>query len=285
MSNLGDNLDKAAGPPEPALDVAGLQNRAAGRARTKRRALAGGAVAALLLVGGVAFTAIQGVDGGSQVVAAGEGGDGPTSTEAPDTTTATTPTTEAPTTTIVGGTTPVGPTVTVDPGVEDPRDGSSTTVIPPATTVPPAAGVDSLRVGGTYTGKEHYRLDATECRASGNTMSHSLLSTLTVTADYDGTADPGTWTYKSDYCSRIVGDTWRGTGTFAIGLPGGETLTGTVDDETAYPTEGEPYTVKITSGSGRYEGATGVCQLTVHISDKAFGSQTQSGDFKCEIST
>ena len=288
MNDLGDDLNRAAGPPEPNLDMAGLTARARSRAVTRRRSLMGVSVAALLLVGGVAFSATRHDDRPSQLVTASDG-DG---TSAPDgSSTSVDPSNTADPTTTVDDTAPPPastPTDPVDSTTSLVAPAPTTTVVTPPSTPPttaPPAGVTSLRVSGTYTGHEEYRFNTSGCATPGMDLSHLLESTLTPTHDYDGTADPGAWTYKSNYCSKVTGSTWAGSGTFAIGLPGGETLWGTVHDSTAYPTSGEPYQVQIDSGTGKYEGATGVCEFTVHITDKALGSQTQSGDFKCEVTT
>ena len=277
MSDLGDDLNAAAGPPEPEARSRRAGRPARRRATTRRAAVVSGALGAVLILGGVAFAASNDSKP-REVLTAGEGDGGAggesTTSSTPETTTSSAPVTTTATSIVEEpGTT----TIVVAPGDPDP------TASIPATTVP-LGGLDALVISGTYTGTEQYRMDSDECRQAGMSISHGLLATLTPTSSNSGDID-GPLTLKSDYCSEVRGDTWTGSGTFALGLPGGETVTGTFTNTTSYPTDGEPYQLIITGGSGEYEGVTGVCDLTVAISDEAFGSQTQSGEFTCDIAS
>ena len=47
--------------------------------------------------------------------------------------------------------------------------------------------------------------------------------------------------------------------------------------------DGEPYVLTITGGTGRYSSASGSCALDNHLTDTAPWAQEHYGSFSCEI--
>jgi Sigma-70 region 2 len=101
----------------------------------------------------------------------------------------------------------------------------------------------------------------------------------------DELTDGTTWAVHATYCGVFEdSDRWRGTGPFtAVVGPTGDTLTGRLVSSAAVPTDGEPYTLEITGGTGAYDGATGSCTLDNHLVETGAGTQSQWGDFACAI--
>ncbi len=149
------------------------------------------------------------------------------------------------------------------PGEETPAD-----VVPPS-----GATAGGIHVEGTYRGDERFGFTAGDCPD----LDHELHSTFTLT---DGT----TWPFQATYCGDLDGDQWSGEGTFTFTTPGGDTITGTLTTAATLPTEGVPYDLAITGGTGAYAGATGACSLDNHVEPReALGAQRQSGSFVCDI--
>lgn len=146
---------------------------------------------------------------------------------------------------------------------------------PPAPTVPapttPAGGV-ATHVEGTFRGDEEFRPTDGGCPD----LDHVLTSTFELT---DGT----TWAFRADYCGTLQGEGWSGGGNFGFTTPDAETLTGTFTSSASVTSDGEPYVLTITGGTGRYAGASGSCSLDNHLTDTGPWSQEHDGSFTCEI--
>jgi len=167
------------------------------------------------------------------------------------------------------GDTPAGasPTATqVDPAV--PPSAPTT-----AATTPPPGGA-APAVAGSFRGDEQYRPTDGGCPD----LDHVLTSTFELT---DGT----TWAFRAEYCGTIQGDAWSGGGSFGFTTPDADTLTGTFTSSASVTSDGEPYVLTITGGTGRYAGASGSCALDNHLTDTAPWAQEHHGSFSCEIIT
>jgi hypothetical protein len=159
---------------------------------------------------------------------------------------------------------------------------TTTATAEPAPTSKPAPGgtggssgadVTVLPLTGTYSGTEHYTLGSEECPE----LDHVYDATITE-------ASGAEWAFHEDYCGRIdADDMWSGEGTFTITSPGGDELTGTFNSEAPADGDGAPYTLTVTGGSGRYEGASGECTADNHVERVSLGTQLQSGDIICTI--
>jgi hypothetical protein len=166
------------------------------------------------------------------------------------------------------GDTPTGasPTSTqVDPVIPS----SVPTTLAPA---PPAGDGADTAFEGTFRGDEQYRPTDGDCPD----LDHVLRSTFALT---DGT----TWAFRAEYCGTIEGETWSGGGTFGFTTPDADTLTGTFTSSASVTSDGEPYVLTITGGTGRYSGASGSCALDNHLTDTAPWAQEHHGSFSCEI--
>jgi hypothetical protein len=230
------------------LDLSDVHQRVDRRRRRRARArTAGGALGAgLLLVGVVALAAGAGDE--RPDVMANEGEipvDEPTTSAAfdPETTT-----TEIPST----STTTVAPTTSTEPAPSTTTTEPAPTTEPPPTTTAPASTVLSLR-GSYVVGSVPYA--GTETCPD---MAGGLEGTIAM-------EDGSTWTRSEHTCFSIRDDVFRGEGTFTLGAPDGSTLTGTSLSIAELPTNGVPYSLEITGGTGAYAGAEGTCDLTVNI--------------------
>jgi hypothetical protein len=153
-----------------------------------------------------------------------------------------------------------------------------TTGGPAATTADgPVAGEPvpgARQLSGTYSGTEHYALVGGDCGVRS-----ILEAEFTLT---DGAA----WAYHADYCGQIDGsnDWVSQTGDGAFTLPDGSTLTVKMPfQRLPADTDGAPYELTVTAGTGTFAGATGTCRLDNHLTDLAFGTQQQDGSFVCDI--
>jgi hypothetical protein len=170
-----------------------------------------------------------------------------------------------PTTTLAGTPTTSAPDAADDaPG----PGGTASTVQPPA----PLPADAPVQAAGTFTGHEEFRIGTGECVE----VTHDLDATFSLD---DGT----TWELHVDYCGRHEGETWYGVGPFTLTVPGGDTITGTMDSMAPEGTDGEPYELVVTGGTGAYAGSTGSCQLDNHLSDRGLASQSHEGTFTCGI--
>ena len=151
------------------------------------------------------------------------------------------------------------------------QDRGETTAPESGVTRPPAPGTE--RFSGTYSGIEHYALAGGAC---------GVQSTL----DLDFTHTDGTvWAYHADYCGQIDGPDWISqTGEGAFTLPDGSTVTVRMPfQQLPADTDGAPYELTVTGGTGTFAGASGTCRLDNHLTDVAFGTQHQDGSFVCDI--
>ena len=96
---------------------------------------------------------------------------------------------------------------------------------------------------------------------------------------------PGTM--HAEACATIVDNFYSAEGTFTITLPGG-TFSGTYVSQAHLPPPlpSTPIPHTITSGTGRFRGATGTCGLTLESNvDLEFGHQLQAGRWSCDVRT
>lgn len=127
-----------------------------------------------------------------------------------------------------------------------------------------------LTLAGTYVGIEHYALFTDRCPDTSNHLDATW---------HVGSSDIA---YVADYCGENRADgTWHGKGTVVLTDTEGSTLQGTFEHTAPIGTPGEPYVIMLTGGTGRFSGATGACNVTVHIRELRFGEQEQSGDLTC----
>jgi hypothetical protein len=163
--------------------------------------------------------------------------------------------------------------------LQDPGETAGETPGGPAATTAngPVAGEPvpgARQLSGTYSGTEHY------APIGGDCGTRSILEAeFTLT---DGTV----WAYHADYCGQIDGsDYWvsqNGDGAFT--LPDGSTLTVKLPfRRVPADTDGAPYELTVTAGTGTFAGATGTCRLDNHLTDIAFGTQQHDGTFVCDI--
>lgn len=277
MTRLSASLHEAADADAVELDLDAVHARVGVRRRRRTRLrLAGGAVGALALVGGLAVAVAAGSSDGTDVRAeapadpADPGPEGtspvtePTETSTSDPTT----TTEPPaTSTSTSTTSTTAPATTTEPPP------TSTTAPPPTTTPPPTTAPSSYRLTWTYEGLEQYRLSQPQC------------PDITHWIDADAVASDGSsWTLREDYCGTHHGSQWSGEGTFSLTAADGSSLTGRTESSApAGTTGGVPYTFFVDGGTGPYAGMTGACVVTTTMSDQVFGSQRHQGTISCEI--
>lgn len=160
-----------------------------------------------------------------------------------------------------GGSTP-------DVALGDDDDITTTT----STTVPPPVA-EAEHIEGTYEGTANYHL------AEGGPCEVVHEDQITFSL-----SDGSTWTLDHDQCGQLGEDTWSATGTFTMTAPDGATLTGTTEQrDVPMPTEGQPFELMITGGTGRFDGATGLCTLDNHVTNKQLGSQELNGPFVCDF--
>ncbi|HET6952169.1 MAG TPA: hypothetical protein VFI47_17440 [Acidimicrobiales bacterium] len=125
---------------------------------------------------------------------------------------------------------------------------------------------------GSYAGSERFGFTTGRCPD----LDHTFDATFTLSGG-------ATWAYHADYCGELDGDEWRGEGTFTFTTPPGDTLTGWFTDSATLPSEGEPYDLVITGGTGAYARALGTCHLDNQLVSTGLGAQDQSGDFSCRV--
>ncbi len=171
-------------------------------------------------------------------------------------------------------TTPTSVTSTSSTSTSSESTSSTSTSTTPTSAPGPSrpSAPRTVHVEGTFRGDEHFALFTGRC----SLLDHHLDSVFTV----DNAA---TWKFHSDYCGTIDDDLWRGQGTFTFTLEDGATLTGSFRDSARLPSAGEPYTLQITGGTRKYEGATGSCSLDNHLRQIRFGEQEQYGSFICDF--
>ncbi len=272
MNDLNRNLDDAAGAPT-VLDLGALHDRAAARRRRHRAAVAGSTLAAGILVIGVTV----GLAGGgepapaAQVTAAQGIGSSPTagpsvsSTTGPGTTIEADPTTTSPPTS--------SPTTSSTSSEPDPPITTST--VPPVSP-PPTTGPRGFSITGTFEGTTAaaYTIDPARCP--------QIVSELDATMT---TSRGETWLLHEDGCGELHDDFTRyaGAGPFTISAGSGDTLSGTYVSNAPLPTDGEPYTLTITGGTGEWAGATGTCDLDNQMETLPGGGVRQFGAFTCSV--
>jgi hypothetical protein len=157
-------------------------------------------------------------------------------------------------------------------------------VTPPPTDAPPTHGIAPSEPVLTGTGTPDatsgsYEGSETFVRATGGGCDLDHVLDLTLTP-----AGGAPWTLHATYCGVLEGeDRWRGQGPAVITTATGDTLTGRLVSAADLPTEGEPFAVEITGGTGAYEGAVGTCNFDNHLIQTGPGSQDQFGDWSCSI--
>lgn len=263
--DLHDRLDRAAGPEPLTLDLDAVHQRVRSR-RNRRRAGLAGLTAAVLLTVGVAAAGTGSGSSGQQVAASGEvGGDDAPASTGPTEPVPSTETTEA----VDDATTP---TIGTEPEVV--VDDPTTTTAPETTTsiVTPDPTPPAIELAGTFDGTgPTWGIDSGRCPA----LAHR----------YDGTVttDDGTWTLAEEYCGRLDGSDWSATGTFTLTDGAGDALTGTFVSRATLPTDGEPYQLVVTGGTGALAGTTGTCDLDNNVEEVSPGTNRQWGTISCAL--
>lgn len=161
--------------------------------------------------------------------------------------------------------------ITAPAGGASPSAATSATTTP---TLPPtSAGPIRWHFEGRHSGIERYEPATTTCPV----LDHHLHETFTLT---NGT----TWNFRAHYCGTIDRrGVWTGVGTFTIDTGKLSSISGTFTDSAQLPTVGIPYVIKITRGTGTFEGAHGRCVLDNHIRSLPDASQHQAGIFVCDF--
>jgi hypothetical protein len=153
------------------------------------------------------------------------------------------------------------PTTTTSPDAEEPVAGG------PAA----AAGIPSI-VQGTFEGTDRWRF-TDRCPDLDHVAELTFLL-----------EDGGTWAYRAEFCGqRDEDDVWRGEGDFTITAADGSTLTGRLTSKSQLPSEGDPYGLVFTTGTGAFDGARGGCEIDNHQREASFGTTEQWGSFACEL--
>lgn len=274
MKDLRSHLDDAAGhAPAGGLDLEALRRRARSRRRARRQASIGAAVGVVALLVGVAVAATAGETTGPTSLLTASASEHPTSTSTdptePSTTTIdVTDSTDAATTSRPDDAAPTT-TAPLDQERPDPAPGTD---LPPATTGSRVSGV-----AGTFesTPAPAFEVDGSRCP--------QIVSELDVTL---ALADGRTWSLHEDGCGEILdhGTRYHGGGPFTIATDDGGTLTGRYESDAPLPTDGEPYTLTITDGTGPWAGASGTCSLDNHMETLSSGLHRQFGTFTCVVS-
>jgi hypothetical protein len=268
VNDLNRNLDDAAGAP-PVLDLGALHDRATARRRRRRATVAGTTLAAGVLVIGVAV----GLTGGGEPAPTGQ----VTAAQGIDSSTTTDPSVSS--TTGPGTTIESDPTSTTSPPTSstssEPDPLVTTSTVPPVSP-PPTAGPRGFSITGTFEGTtaEAFTIDPARCP--------QIVSELDATMT---TSRGETWLLHEDGCGELHDDFTRyaGAGPFTISAGSGDTLSGTYVSNAPLPTDGEPYTLTITGGTGEWAGATGTCDLDNQMETLPGGGVRQFGTFTCSV--
>lgn len=266
MTRLPDHLNEAAPADNAGLDLPTLHERAARRRRRRQGRVAG---AAALVVVGIAVVGVAGAwSSPDEAVTAAQGGDGEVALD-PAVDPSTTDPVDVP---------PTEPSVSVPETTEVPPPPTSEPVEPRTEPVAPTteavpSGPRSLELRGTYEAEEHHVAGTSACPD----LTHTLDMNLTME---DGSA----WVGREDYCGTHVGLRWNGEGTFTLTAPDGSALAGTFTSTAPMGSSGVPYSLDVREGSGTYAGATGRCDLSIHITPLASSRQAQRGTIACTLS-
>lgn len=263
MTDLAHTLRAAADEPgADELDLDTVHARAGARRRRRVRARAGVCVVgALVVVAGIGLAAGAGPDTGGDVRAGEPEGAGfdPEPTGSSEPTTSTTTSTSVPTTS-----TSVSTTSTAVP--------TTTSTAPPPSTeaTPPPTAPETL--AWTYVGTEQWRLGQPDCPQITHRLDAEAIA-----------ADGAPWAMREDYCGVTDGDRWNGAGTWSLTAADGTSLSGTYTSSVDLDGPGEPYTMTIEGGTGRFAGARGTCAVVVNLTPLGFGSQQQDGTIDCTV--
>lgn len=273
MNDIRDQFHRAAGDDDRSLapaDLGGLKARARARQTRRRVGMAGAGLAAVALLGvGVASAGGGGPAREQLTASAGAGLPGADST----TTSAVAPETSAPPVTSEADPGPSSSTVpeTTAPVITAPDATTSPDTVAP-TTAPndPAAG--ALSISGTFRGTSPI-IGGSEGHCEQ--LIHVFDATMSLNSGES-------WAMHENYCGWLEGNMWNGKGTFTLTADSGDTLTGTFTSRAPIPTDGEPYHLTITGGTGGYAGASGTCTIDNHLRPAGPGSQEQYGTFTCD---
>jgi len=97
-------------------------------------------------------------------------------------------------------------------------------------------------------------------------------------------ADGTIWHLVEDYCDAIDAHLlWSGAGTFVISTEDGSALSGRMAWSVQLPTVGVPYALNVTTATGRFAGARGVCALEDHLRIPEGGLTLHHGAFSCDL--
>lgn len=319
MDQLPDALEAATGPRPDDLDLPTLHRRARTR-HLRRRATLATAALGLVAVTGIGVAAATNGGGAKAQVTASEGGPDATPTVSatdPCDATTTSSTLEPPATTEVpdledGATAVTETTTTTDPSEvgatemdHEPletttttavcaSDESTTTTAPPTTVVETSTTTsftttsfattstttapetaDRIAFAGSFSGEGPIvDRDHRGCRQ----MHHHLDAAVTLD-------DGSRWRLNEQYCGVNENWVWSGEGTFTFTDDTGNSLGGTFTSRADVPTEGQPYLMTVTDGTGRFAGVTGTCDVANNVRDTAPGRSHQYGSFTCDLST
>ena len=277
MNDIQDQFQRAAGGDDRSLDAAGLaalSSRARSRQHRRRVGVAGLGLAAVALLG-VGVASAGGDHPNRQQLTASAGDGVP---EVDDTTSSTVaPGTSVPpvTSQTDGGDASTSTVAPFIPPEVTTTSTANTTTVAPTDTEPAAATPGRVMTTGTFESRpaEAFTIDK-RCPQ--------------IVSELDATMTTGrgeSWSLHEDGCGELLDHMtqYSGGGPFTIAAGAGNTLTGTYTSHAPLPTDGEPYTLTITDGTGTWAGATGTCDLDNHMETLSTGKVRQYGTFACDV--
>ena len=138
----------------------------------------------------------------------------------------------------------------------------------------PADAARTTHFEGTYSGENFFEFFTERCPFMDDVFDNVL------------TTDRGPGgTMHAEACATITNGTYRAAGTFTIRLPGG-TFSGTYTSEATLPAPLPSSVIphQVTSGTGRFRGATGTCGLILEsLIALEFGHQLEAGTWSCDL--
>jgi hypothetical protein len=154
---------------------------------------------------------------------------------------------------------------------EPSRTAVATRAVADAPTPTPAPAPKAPHFEGHYHGTSYFALATPTCA-----MVDTVLDAEFVVSSSE------TWQLHNQYCGTITDGRFTASGTFTFAAPDGSTLSGTSQTtDVVLADNGGPIDLRITNGSGRFDGATGSCSLDNTVRNLEFGHQEQSGSFRC----
>lgn len=165
----------------------------------------------------------------------------------------------------------------------EPDPGATTTTTSPSepeseSEAEPSGG-GMTHISGSYEGIEHYTL----LQDQPCDLDHEVDTTWHLD-------DGSTWQFHHEYCGHLDGDLWSyGGGTVTLTAPDGSTITGDEGPHAAQaPTfnndgNDDGISLRFESGTGRFAGITGGCNLHNEVTQVELGTQLQAGTFTCDF--